>query len=74
MPRKNRRIQIQTETLSQVWKPTDKPTPQGPPEAFDLGLAETPEVIQNRIVTRKALHAREIKDTLSVIGTWLINS
>jgi len=40
------------------WKPTDEPAPQGPSEAFDLRLAESPEVIQNRIVTGKALHTK----------------
>jgi hypothetical protein len=59
MPRKNRRIQIQTKTLFQLRKPTDEPAPQGPPEAFDLGLAETPKVIQYRVVTWKALHAKQ---------------
>jgi len=58
MPRKNRRIQVQTKTLFQLWKPTDEPAPQGPPEALDLGLAEAPEVIQYRVVTRKALHTK----------------
>src|SRR5258708_40271445 len=59
VPRKNRRIQIQTITLFQWRKPTDEPAPHRPPETFDLGLAETTEVIQNRVVTRKALHAQQ---------------
>ena len=39
--------------------PTDEPAPHRTPEAFDLRLAETPEVIRKRIVTRKALHAKQ---------------
>ena len=31
---------------------------KGPSESFDLGLAESPELNQNRIVTGKALHTK----------------
>jgi len=67
MPRKNRRIQVQTKTLFQLWKPTDEPAPQGTPEAFDLGLVEAPEVnivssLGKRFMPSSACNARSARN------------
>ena len=48
-----------SEMIMSANRPKAETSPRIPPEVFDLGLAETPEVIQNRVVTRKALHAKQ---------------
>src|SRR5258705_5944377 len=58
VPRKNRRIQIQTITLFQWRKPTDEPAPHPLPEKFDLRLAVTTEVTSNPSVSQEPLYAQ----------------
>src|SRR6266568_8742083 len=49
----DRRIQIQEKPLQQRYNRSGRPTPQRPPERFDLRLGEAAEEIALRVVARE---------------------